>query len=280
MKRDIPALKAAHIMDSERRELYVEGRRDRLFFTSVAGCDCSSNTSIHEIDNIDIGSALDNCNRAKLITFAGLLRSENLHIRCFADADFDRLLNVTPPENTWLTDCRDLEGYFLQPESIHRLLTQGLAIESLKADDLIASVYRLGRPVGVLRFLSHRDDLKLPFKDRPLKPYLKRRQNVTQLEFDSYLQALMQGAGIKLTRLKEIKALHDDLTAELTGTDNEQLLHGKDSIQILGHLLKDHALDENSVEPSLWMSVDKASLGRFGNLSAAINFLKRQSTSM
>src|ERR1039458_9003533 len=107
MQRDIKAIIVAHRIDPKRRELYVEGRRDRSFFLWFLGNERDPNAIIFDIDSVRCDDPVEGGCRGRLLTFATNIRSYNLKVRCFADADFDRILNRPVPANTWLTDRRD-----------------------------------------------------------------------------------------------------------------------------------------------------------------------------
>jgi hypothetical protein len=170
MQRDIKAILVAHKIDPKRRELYVEGRRDRSFFLWFLGDERDPDTNIFAIDSVRCDVPVEGGCRGRLLTFAASIRSHNLQVRCFADADFDRILNHPVPPNVWLTDRRDLEGYFLQPDCIDKVLHLALATEKFTPQAILGELSRLGRPLGLLRLFSEQEKLKLPFNDRPEVP--------------------------------------------------------------------------------------------------------------
>jgi len=260
-------------MDSRRKELYVEGRRDRLFFNWLLGKNRHPDTVIHEIDSVGIEAPHEGGNRGKLFFFAQAIAPHKLAVRCFADADFDRILNRQCPDNIWLTDSRDLEGYFLQVACIEKVLRLAMACERLNPESVLSEVRGVARQLGVLRLLSAQRNLKLPFQERPLKPYVKRSKDRVALDFDSYLQSLLQGAKISLKELGKIKSDHLALVEATNGVDERQLLHGKDCLAVLCVLLKTDEFKETAVEPSCWASLDREVLKGFPNLEAALAYL-------
>lgn len=261
------------MMDSRRRELYVEGRRDRLFFNWLLGSRRSQNTVIHEIDSVAFDAIPEGGNRAKLMCFAEAIAPQCLAVRCFADADFDRILRRPCPDNVWLTDTRDLEGYFLQPRCIEKVLRLAMVSEKLNPEAVLTEVRNHARPLGVLRLLSVQRGLKLPFQERPVRPHLRRTGGRLNLNFDAYLQSLLQGAHVSLKRMQKIKAEHSALLEATKNVDERELLHGKDCVAVLSVLLKADEFKENAVEPSCWTSLDREVLNGFPNLESAIAYL-------
>jgi hypothetical protein len=73
-----------------------------------------------------------------LIAFAKLLQESphKYRVNFFADADYDRILGMSTPENVTLTDWRDLEAYGLSRECLSKLVVLGLASSDAIADGL------------------------------------------------------------------------------------------------------------------------------------------------
>jgi len=280
MQRDIKAIVAAHKMDSRRRELYVEGKRDRAFFLWFLKSNGNRNSDaiVHEIDSIRFEETVEGGCRGRLLKFAADILSNGLAIRCFADADFDRLLKRAIPPNVWLTDCRDLEWYFLQSQCIDKVLHLALATQRHTPESVLAEISRLGRPMGILRLLSERENLKLPFQKRPPLSYLRRskgKNGPVELDSAAYLQALLQGANVGLGRLKEFKEKIVKLSEETKDTPDSELIQGKDCIAILQAVLESDEFQAEAVEPSFWVSLEHIYIQGFPNLGAALQYLRQ-----
>jgi hypothetical protein len=278
MQRDIKAIVVAHKMDSRRRELNVEGCRDRAFFLWFLKGSRDSNAIVFEIDSVLCETPVEGGCRGRLLKFAADILGHGLPIRCFADADFDRLLGRAIPQNVWLTDSRDLEWYFLQAHCIDKVLHLALAIEKHTPQSILAEVSRLGRPLGLLRLLSEREKLKLPFQKRPPRPYLKRsklKNSGVELNFDAYLQALLQGVNVRLDRLDEFKAKIAVIQEEAKNIPDSELIHGKDCIAILQAVLTSDEFKEDAVEPSFWTSLEQAVIQAFPSLRTALQYLSK-----
>ena len=81
MQRDIKAILVAHKIDPKRRELYVEGRRDRSFFLWFLGDERDPDTSIFAIDSVRCDVPVEGGCRGRLLTFAASIRPHNLQVR-------------------------------------------------------------------------------------------------------------------------------------------------------------------------------------------------------
>src|SRR5262245_4364060 len=122
IRRTPEAILTAYRMDPARRELYVEGRRDRLFFDWLMGTLSVTKACVREIAAVELACVSNGGERARLLAFAGQIGQAPIALMCFADADSDRLLSRPVPQRVWLTDGRDLEGYVLHPTCIEKVL--------------------------------------------------------------------------------------------------------------------------------------------------------------
>ena len=159
-------VRTGHRMDSSRRELYVEGARDRRFFSWTLRDTLAPSASVREIAFVNIAGEISGGERGRLFAFARLLSNSPANIQCFADADCDRVLNRPTPARVWLTDGRDLEGYVFTVDCLAKILQIALGADSVVPSDLLTEIYARGRAVGVLRIMSERTALELPFQVR------------------------------------------------------------------------------------------------------------------
>src|SRR5271155_3700280 len=104
LRRHFEAVITAHAMDRSRKELYVEGQRDRLFLSWLIDGTRDPNVSIHEIETLELPGEVSGGNRGRLIRLVELLENAEVRICAFADADWDRLFGRRLPRRLWLTD--------------------------------------------------------------------------------------------------------------------------------------------------------------------------------
>jgi hypothetical protein len=142
-------------MDQARRELFVEGPRDRLFLSWLASSGKDPNVSIIEIDFVELPE-LPGGNKGRLIYFAEQLGRGacDVRIQMFADADWDRLLERPVPARVWITDHRDMEGYLLRVECLEKVLRLGLGNAAVSAEVVLTSIKEHARRLCLLRLTS------------------------------------------------------------------------------------------------------------------------------
>jgi hypothetical protein len=275
MRREPTAIVLAHKMDKTRRDLYVEGSRDRLFLTYLVGKQLDPLASVIDIGSVDLPDVTEGGQRGRLIHFAQWLSDKDVRIKFFADADWDRVLKRSIPHRVWLTDYKDLEGYLLRLECVEKFLRVGVGTETISAVDIIDIVHKHGRPLGLLRLTSEKNSLKLPFQDTQLSKYLKPIKNDVQLNFDRYLQALLKNAGISLTKLPDIKKLFNEIQVQYSHLPHVQLIHGKDALCIIAVILKKFQLNSDDVTRFLWTSFEASFIEKGSTLAAVNQFLCR-----
>jgi hypothetical protein len=276
IRRTPEAIVTAHIMDPSRRELFVEGSRDRLFLRWLLGKDLNPNANVIEISAIDIHDVSIGGERGRLIAFARWLedREAKANIHFFADADFDRLLGRRVPKKVWLTDPRDLEGYILHELCLEKVLKLGARTDGITAENLLKTVRTLGRKLGLLRLLSESERLKLPFQKTNLLRYLKFVGGRLNLGFEAYVQALLQKAGMSLKKRESILGSVAALERKFAQSPDSEIIHGKDAFSIIAKALARFGVKEGEAKKMLWTSFEAAFVITGSNLSAAQEYLR------
>jgi hypothetical protein len=277
IRRHPDAIVAAHCMDRSRRELYVEGSRDRLFLAWLLAGKMNPDASIREIALVELPDTLPGGERCRLIRFAELLGERGVRIRMFADADWDRLLRRSVPERVWLTDHRDMEGYVLREECVDKVLRLGVGTNRLSAVNLLRVIREHGRRLGCTRLLSERDSLRLPFQATRLKRYLSGDGDRILLDLEGYLQALLQNANISLARFDEIRGRLGEVEAEYASSPDSEVIHGKDAICILESALACFRLKPEDGARLLWTSFEAAFVEEGSTLDMVTRFLRESS---
>ncbi len=273
IRRDPESILVAMKMDPERRQVYVEGPRDRLFLSWLVSDNKNPNSTILEIDTVKLPNTSYGGNRMRLLKFAEFLDGKVESTKFFADADFDRILNHATPKLVWLTDGRDLEGYVIRVECLDKVLRVGVATEKLRADDLLQTIYRLGRKLGFLRLLSEKRDLNLPFQNTVLNRFLKLNDGAIELQLNAYIRALLQNVDISLTHASDIAIEVKNLEEEFKEIPNNQILHGKDAFCIVEKGLSRFGVKGSEAAKLLWTSFERKLVASESNLGAVIGFL-------
>lgn len=260
-------------MDPARRELYVEGARDRRFLAWAFRDKMGSNALIREIGYVDIEGPREGGERARLLAFGRWLSNTQANIRCFADADMDRVLVRSIPSHVWLTDGRDLEGYVLNVPCLEKVLSVGIGADVPSARKLLRAVLTQGRKLGLLRVLSELDSLRLPFRNTRLSRYVDYSGGRLQVDLDAYLQTLLQNAQISLTRLPHIRIRLGALEVRFKDIPDFELIHGKDAFCLIEKALSHFKLGENELARLLWTSFECSHVANHPNLTAIASFL-------
>jgi hypothetical protein len=264
---------AAHLMDPERKELYVEGPRDYLFLTWLLAGRMNPDATVREIAGVDLPDQLAGGRKGRLIHFANLLSDRHPRIRMFADADWDRILNRPVPGRVWLTDHRDMEGYILREECFDKVLRLGVGTEQISGGRLLELVRNHGRRLGMVRLMSELDSMGLPFQATSLKKHLKVRDPIF-LDLDGYLRALLQNAKVKLTHLAETKARLGEVELAYSSAADSEIIHGKDAASIVEAVLSRFGLRAEEGRRLLWTSFELAFVENGSTLDAVARFLR------
>lgn len=283
MHRTPEAIRVSYQMDPARRDVYVEGARDRIFLQWVVGQERHPDTRIIEAKFAEMPNE-DGGERGRLCALAVRLADCGKNFRCFVDADMDRLLGRRVPALVILTDHRDLEAYVVSPECLEKVLKLGFCCTSITALQLMNNIERVGRTLSALRLHSARENLGLPFQSTDVLRSLSLNHDVVDLDSRRYVQSLLQNAparsrtaglefGVAMT---SILAAAGAIAIEFGTTDPRDVIHGKDAFAILEFVLHRAriALAGQAVGHAVWCSFERAHCAKFPTLAALVDHLK------
>ncbi len=275
MRRDPKAILRAHEMDPRRRELYVEGIDDRMFFYWIMRKTSRPKAQVIEIARVKIDDPPSGGGeRGRLFHFAGFVEGNDVQIGFFADADFDHLLDIEVPQNIWLTDYRDMEAYLLRSECIEKVIQLGLGDESIDAGSVLENTLQIGRYLGCIRLVSKIDNLNLPFQSTRLYRYIDVQNGVALLQNRAFLQTLLQNARISLGNLSDIEKRVDEIDEEYASYESIHLIHGKDACVIIEEILRDKGLQRGDGLIVLRTSFDEDCIAEYPNLLTVCSYAK------
>lgn len=277
MRQDPQRILAAHRMDPERRELYVEGHSDRIFLSWLIGDKKNKDARIVESGLVELPDHIPGGEKGRLLAFAREVEGAAAQIRILVDADTDRIMERTAPSNVLLTDKRDLEGYVLRLECVEKVLRLGYLNERLDAREILRRVTALGRELGLMRLMSEVDERDLPFQRTELRGHLTFDGGSISLNSQGYATALLQNADISLKELPEIVSRHQEVTDSYSHLDDEQIVHGKDSIVVLERLLREHGLRSEDTGRLLRCSYERQWVQGHPSLENVYEFLTADS---
>jgi hypothetical protein len=276
VRRDLKAILAAHIIDPNRRELYVEGSRDKLFLEWTLGENKSEDAIIVLIDFVDVPDVEEGGNKERLLTFLRSIDGKAETIRGLIDADADHLRpeKLPIPSNVWVTDWRSLESYVLTVECLDAALRLGCGIDSIKAEDLFPVIVSIARRVSAIRFVSESDNLQLPVSAYKWIKYVKSRpRGGVALDLRGMLTALMQSAGVGLSRLDAIERAVSEAEQTFAEAHDLHVVHGKDFMKILGIQLKAADVEIDDAGRLLWTTFRRENVALYPVLSEVVSFL-------
>jgi len=276
IRRKPEAVVLAHTMDRSRRELYVEGTRDRLFVLWLLGTNIDANASVREVDSVDLPE-VPGGERGRLLYFANWLGARDVRIRMFADADWDRILGRAVPDRVWLTDYRDMEGYVLCLKCVDKVLRIGIATDRVTANALLLNIIQQCRRLGLIRIMSELEGLNLPFQKTRLSRHLQVVESNVLVDIPGYLRALLQNAQISLSRLKELEERLSRVHETYAATPDPDLVHGKDATALLAAALMAHGVDVENGLRLLWTSFESGASERSVTLNDVIRYLEEPS---
>lgn len=257
MRQDPQRILAAHRMDPERRELYVEGHSDRIFLDWLIGDQKNKDARIIEIGLVELPDVITGGEKGRLLAFAREVEGAAAQIKVLADADTDRILERSIPANVLLTDKRDLEGYVLRPECVEKVIRLGYLNDRLDTHQVLREVTSIGRELGILRLMSELDERNLPFQKTELKRHLIINGDSVRLNLERFATALLHNAGISRKELPEIVRRHQEVAETYSHLGDGQIVHGKDSIVVLERLLRVHGLQSEDTGRLLRCSYER-----------------------
>lgn len=276
MRRDPKAIITAHLMDPGRKDLYVEGHSDRLFLNWIVAHERKEDARVLEITTVELPNCSLGGERGRLIVFADIVRNTNADVKIafFADADHDRILGRLLPENVWLTDGRDMEGYLLREDCFRKVIQVGLHSEAVNPVALLSEVLKHGRTLGLLRLTSEIYDLHLPFQKTKLGRYMNVQGFSLSLDIKGYMRAVLQQGNRSLSELDSINAHVAETSSRYANISDAELVHGKDLMDIFEKILSKAGVRPDEGERLLWTSFERNCFLDYRSLSTVCEYLK------
>ncbi|MCX5847673.1 MAG: DUF4435 domain-containing protein [Deltaproteobacteria bacterium] len=261
-------------MDDQRHELFVEGESDRILLEWLARDTINPDVRILELDKYVEVDVHEGGAKGRILIVAANLQDRTTRARFFVDADYDILLGRAIPANVWITDRKDIEGYLAEITVMKKAIYLGLQREALNPWEVLSNVIVMCRDVGLLRIVSQRDCMDLPFQRTPAAKYVRKKLGKIVFEFPSFLKALLHNAKISLEKLSFIEAAHSQIRDELEEVDDLRIIHGKDFLGISEAYVCKLGLEANQFARMLWSAFDESITARAPNLHKVLQFIK------
>lgn len=277
LRRSVETILVAHKMDPGRRELYVEGTRDRSFLNWLVGGEILDNASVVVIDSVEMQDVEYGGNRERLKKFLLAVLGTTVDIRGLIDSDHAILEKEEMPSNAWVTDFRDAEGYVLGHGNIDVALRVGFGIERAEAKSVHSSMRECALYFAALRVVSRDLDLCLPVSDLKFSKFVKStREGKLTVDRGKLATSLLQAAGVSLARLAEIEEAVIEREQHVRDYPAEMVCHGKDCMKLLSIQFKALGAEEHAdVAPVIWATFRRESLENYPNLAAASRYLTK-----
>ncbi|MCG8918778.1 hypothetical protein L6E12_23645 [Actinokineospora sp. PR83] len=279
LRRGPGTILTAHKMDPNRRELYVEGTKDRAFLKWISGHNLDSNTTVQIIDSVDMADVDQGGNRQRLIDFLRTVEDAQVQIRGLIDLDHGKFVEETYPVNSWVTDYRDMEGYVLGVSNIEKALKLGYGIEMVDAHKVFNAMCVVAKYLTAVRLSSQLNSWRLPVSEINLRKYVKAdSQGGISIDKEKIIKALLQAAEISLTRMTKVVNTIQETIQNIDAEDPVFVCHGKDAMKLLSVQFKALGVPNVSdVSPIIWTTFDPISLRALPNLNQAVAFLLNKS---
>lgn len=280
MRRTPEGIITAHAMDPARRELYVEGRRDRVFL-KWATPDMHVDATVVCIDDVELPASCDeDCsggNRGRLLRFLADVEGRAPRIVGFVDRDQDHLLGIERDlgSNVVLTDFRDMESYVLFEENIDKMLRAGIGVEKVSAADFLKSAVDAASLLSAVRLISVRENLMLPVGGSRWENKLTVQGGlVVRVDLQGIVHQLLQNADISLRESSGVVARILLVAEELTQFSPQMRVHGKDMMRIIKLQLHSLGTDVSDASYVVNPTVNMATIGDCPAMRSILEFLR------
>lgn len=228
--------------------------------------------TVKSIETVDI-HVQEEGNRGRLLQFASDVAGAP-EIRCFADADWDRVLGRPQPANVWFTDGRDLEGYVLNAKSVGKVFSLALGRPNVNVEAILQSVERASVSMGALRVLSQRRRLRLPFQNTPLQSFIGVNGDLTvSFRAPDFLTRLGLNAGLGTGDREALGQAWASERIRLADRPPADLMHGKDAFSFLAEIFQEQGLARADAPGILMTAFEAADVNNFPTLAVVKDFL-------
>lgn len=281
LRRSPEVILAAHEFDQERRELYVEGVRDRVFLNWLVHERQDPNALVVCIDDVDIPDPhtdLDEDsygNRERVIELMRIVDGHAPRIRGFIDRDQDHLVGAAAlTRNVWVSDFRDMESYVLFEENLDQVLRAGAGTESVEASNMLTSLFDTATFLAAARLVSQRNAYRFPVGSAKWERHIRAVDGVvTSFDGGAVLRQLVQNSAISLTTLPSITDEVNAALSELEELDPRMRVQGKDAMRIVRIQLKSIGIEVTEAFHILGPTFRRESISKFPQLRSTANFV-------
>ncbi|MHA2708704.1 DUF4435 domain-containing protein [Vibrio owensii] len=261
-------------LDKSLKYMFVEGLRDLSFWRAIVPVCNRVNTQVIRIGSVTDLKVEHGGEKGKLLKLSELLEECGVsdRARFFVDSDNDRLLSVQYPNSVLLTDYRDLESYCFSQTCITSVLDRGMAKgDTSNVPQIIRCLSDICRKIGLLRFISERDQLSLPFSKTFEKNGRRKFSKANKCNEDKLVTTLLQNSHLGLSYKNSVLETLSQVENSHAGTDCKYIVQGKDWTFFLAEMI---SVPSDHIESLIFLALDYSSLKEEPQINQAVQFLE------
>jgi len=249
-RRTTEELIALYELESEVRDIYVEGPADLYLIKWFLGQIGKGSIVVYDISTVEISAemvqfhGLDNNNRDRVIVLAleleRRLGQESVQVTCIADRDFDLILNHRHDCNLLLfTDYTGIEMYLFNEGCIDKFFNVCLRGFPFPAGHVIGQLINILQEVFLIRLANKLLGLKLNWMT--FERCCKLSGGGIIFNTDDFITRYLNKNDM-LERKDKFVYTVNSWRPKLTSNPRYQM-HGHDFIELLAWYLKKHGVD-------------------------------------
>lgn len=260
-RRTLDELVAIYEFEPELRDIYVEGKTDKLFFQWFVEQKVNQDFVVYEIDTVDISASklfelglIDN-NRSRVIALALIMQQKlaatTFNLTCIADKDFDWLFGIEYKCDLLLfTDYSCLEMYLFNEVVLNKFLLLGLRISRPTAKELLDQLPPVLEELFLIRATDETLQLEMDWLDK-FGGCCESKTNHIKFDSAKFIDKFLN-KNIKMPqKSKFIAKLGELRTKEIT--EIRYKIHGHDFTELFCWYIRPHLREEirNSYNPEI-----------------------------
>lgn len=251
-KKTIDEIVARYKLERKICDIYVEGKRDKVFYNRILKKLGITNVRLYEISSIKVTKnyypekdlKLKYNNRNKIIYLADKFESEKVspdRVRCLIDSDFDFILQKKC-NNIYLlfTDYTCLEMYLYNEATLEKFLEINLGGFAYSVSHILSQCSKILPDLFLIRLADEILDLNMTM--RPFRRCCLCVDCEITLDFDEYIWRCLTSNNHH-SRLEEFKEIIEKYRNSLTDEHRKQI-HKDDFFELLSFFINEHGNKE------------------------------------
>ena len=253
IRRTLDELVARYVLEPDLRDIYVEGKTDKLFLEWFLRNRGIQNIVVYEIETVDISAEklfelqLKDNNRSRVITLALYLQDKfpetTPHVICIADKDFDWLFDIIYQcDLLFFTDysCLELEMYLFNETVLNKVLLLSLRISELTAINILNQLSKVLEDLFLIRAAKESLNINIAMLDNFGKCCnWNKAKTEFQFDIEKYIDKYLDKCSMRseksifVAKIEELRIKAKELE------DTRYKIHGHDFTELLYLYIKD-----------------------------------------